>query len=366
VVLTKVVFGVVLCVLPFVVGCPPAETVEPGTTTPIQTKPAMVEPQMPEPAQQTPPEAPSRPNETPEPAPPIPESNEPATEQLPDGGAKPNLVEAFQPEPNTTTDSNNSQPQGSVTFHNICAPLLEEVVSEDGRVDYTKLKLKRPELRRILNAFARLERARYDSWPEEDKIAFWINAYNLQLLNIIQQNYPIQSTRVGRLLLGGPKSIRNISGIWDKYKFIIMDEQFTLSEIEKRIFKQNFTDPRIFLALSRASVDGPPLRREPYTGAKLSEQLDEQVRRFLSNRRAFRIDRATGEVYLSALFERTVYGSEFLQKYKTEKKFKNQPPAIRAVLNFVSRYVPPRDASFLEVGNYTVKFSKYDWTVNDN
>ena len=69
------------------------------------------------------------------------------------------------------------------------------------------------------------------------------------------------------------------------------------------------------------------------------------------------------------LFEQTGYddynGKDFTEKYATDKKFKTQPSQTRAVLNFISKYTPETTASFLEVANYSVQFTKYDWTIND-
>ncbi len=254
----------------------------------------------------------------------------------------------------------------AAAFHDKCAGVLKEFVNAQGMVDYKTLRRKRLDLKDLLDEFDNLDPNEYSSWPKADKIAFWINAYNIQMLRIITDNYPIKSSRFLRILPGwGPKSILHIKGIWTDYKFLVMDEEFTLAEVEKRFFRKEFADPRIFFALSRASLSGPPLRREPYYGKKLSKQLDDQVKRFLSGPHAFRIDKAKQKVYLSALFQKTEYGREFIEKYGIDRKFKDQQPATRAVLNFITNYVSERDVSFLEVGNYSVQYIRYDWTIND-
>jgi hypothetical protein len=144
-----------------------------------------------------------------------------------------------------------------------------------------------------------------------------------------------------------------------------MDEEFTLSEIDKRFFRKEFDDPRIFFAVSRGSMSSPPLRNEPYYGHRLNKQLDDQVKRFLSSPLALRIDAEKQRVYLSSLFQSSSYGKEFIRKFAINKKFKDYDPATRAVLNFITNYVSKDIVSFLEVGNYSVKYMKYDWTIND-
>jgi hypothetical protein len=232
-------------------------------------------------------------------------------------------------------------------------------------VDYKALKRKKLELNQLLDEFAKLDPNVYNSWPKEDKIAFWLNAYNIKMLKIIVDNYPIESQRMLRVLWG-PDSIRHIKGIWDKYKFIVMNEEFTLKEIEQRFFHKEFDDPRIFFAISYASLSSPPLRNEPYYGYRLYEQLDDQANKFLSSPLAFKIDREKRIVYLSAILNPNWCGKEFISKYGTDKKFKDQPPPLRAVLNFAANYISKQDLSFLERESYSIQYMAYNWTLNDS
>jgi hypothetical protein len=252
-----------------------------------------------------------------------------------------------------------------VSFHDKCTGILKKYVNDKGMVDYKMLKRKKPKLNRLLNEFARLDPNEYNAWSKEDKIAFWLNAYNIKMLKIIVDNYPIQSQRILRILWG-PDSIRHIKGIWDKYKFIVMDEEFTLKEVEQRFFRKEFDEPRVFFAISYASLSSPPLRNEPYYGYRLYEQLDDQAKKFLSSPLAFRINREKQIVHLSAIFHPTWYGKEFINKYGTDKKFKDQPPSVRAVLNLAANYISKQDLFFLEIENYSVQYITYNWTLNDS
>jgi hypothetical protein len=107
------------------------------------------------------------------------------------------------------------------------------------------------------------------------------------------------------------------------------------------------------------------LRNEPYCGSKLYEQLDEQVRKFLSSPSAFSIDGENQEVYLSAIFQSSWQGNKFINKYGTDKRFKDQPADVRAVLSFITNYIPKETASYLEVKNYSVGYITYDWKLNE-
>ncbi len=295
---------------------------------------------------------------------------------------EPDDIELNSPAESETTEPNTapvSPPPSPVetksidVFNEKFAPIFETIVNDEGMVDYNSLRRKKSELRDLFNELAELKPAVYEKWTTTEKIAFWTNTYNLKMLDIIIDNYPIESSRVHRLLWP-PSSIRHIPPRyevgppkWNSYKFIVMDEEFTLTEIERRFFRNQFNDPRIFLALTMASKDSPPLRNEPYLGQSLDKQLNDQAKRFLSSTSGFRIDRDRNRVLLSVVFEPSLpwYGKEFLKKYSIDKKFKSQPPAVRAVLNFASSYLSKAIVDYLETGNYDVRYKAYDWRLNE-
>jgi len=317
------------------------------------------------------------PSDVPEPNKPEPGKDEPNSlraihpepNAAPSGTHEPNSIEPSRLEPNDVnipiTEPNSLKGDSAVAFHNRCADIFKNYVDHRGLVDYKTLRRKKLELKVALDEFDKLDPNVYRSWSKEDQIAFWINAYNIQILKVITDNYTIKPSSRFLSAWWGHNDIRHIDGIWTKHKFRIMDEVFTLSEVEKRFFRKEFDDPRVFFALSRASLSGPLLRNEPWYGLTLDKQLDDQVKRFLASPLAFRVDKERQKVYLSALFQISMYGNDFIPKYGIDRKFKEQVPSTRAVLNFVTRYVSEDVVSFLELGNYSVQFIAYDYTVND-
>jgi len=300
------VFTTSLIVLIFITGCPQV-TPEHVETTKVETTKA--EPNEVNPAK-------SEPNEV-EPTKTDLTKTKPNEVEPPK--TKPPKVERPRPKPP------KPKPLTKVSFHDKCAPILKAFVNDKGMVDYKTLKRKRLELKQLLKEFADLDPNEYNAWPKEDKIAFWLNAYNIKMLKIIVDNYPIKSSRILRLFWP-PDSIRHIDkriGGIKKQKFIVMDEVFTLLELEQRFFRKQFNEPRVFFAISGACLSSPPLRNEPYYGHKLYKQLDDQTKRFLSSPRAFKINRDRQIVYLSAILQPTWYGKEFITKYGTDKKFKD-------------------------------------------
>jgi len=226
------------------------------------------------------------------------------------------------------------------------------------------LRRQRLKLKRLLSTPDELDPDLYAGFLKEDKLAFWINTYNLKMLEIIARNYPIQSSWWLRLTWP-PSDIRHIGGIWSDYRFIVMDEEFTLGDVERRLFARLLAEPRAYLATTYATRSSPSLSRRPYRGATLTEQLDAQVKAFLASGNGLRIDRDKDIVYLSALFKPTWRGKDFVGRYGTDKKFKDRSPETRAVLNFLTRYISSEDVYYLEVENYTISYMNFDWRLND-
>jgi len=306
---------------------------------------------------------------------------------------EPNGIEAVSPRMHDTsgtrrnaTEPNSIEPAGPPHAHDVNEPsgavapveispalasvyadyatILNEFVRENGLVDYGGLRRQRLDLKELLIDLDELDPNAYLVLSPDEQLAFWINAYNLKMLEIIARNYPIESSWWLRLTWP-PSDIRHIEGIRTDYKFIVMDEEFTLAEVESRIFRKTFGDPRVFLAITYACRSSPALRRRPYRGRGLDRQLDEQVRSFLAGPQGLQIDRAGKVVRLSALFKPSWHGKEFVDRYGTDRKFKDRDPATRAVLNFLTSYISREDVYFLETENYALEYANFDWRLND-
>lgn len=242
------------------------------------------------------------------------------------------------------------------------AIVLKTYVDDEDMVDYRGLKAQSDRLHAFVDALARLDSKVFDSWNEREKIAFWINVYNAVTLQVIIEHYPIKSSFPASLRY--PKdSIRQISGVWDKIEFPVMGRKMTLDFVEHGILRKFFNEPRIHMALVCAALGCPPLRDEPFTGARLDEQLDDQTRRFLGNPDEFRIDRNDGRIYLSPIFK--WFGKDFVKTYGTDEKFAGHSETERAVLNFVSKYLGDEEVNYLEADRHTLEHLDYDWSLNE-
>ncbi len=241
------------------------------------------------------------------------------------------------------------------------AAALKTYVNDPGMVNYRALQADRAQLDAFAASAGRLDLKVYEGWEEPEKIAFLINAYNALTLEAILANYPIKPSVTGAMLY--PKnSIRQIPGVWDKLEFQLLGKPATLDVIEHQMLRKQFNEPRIHLALVCASIGCPALRNEPYVAERLSEQLDDQTRKFLSDPLKFRIDRQARIAHLSPLIK--WYGGDFVRSFGTDK-FAGHSDAERAALNYFSALLEPADREFLEKEKFEIKYLDYDWSLNE-
>lgn len=240
------------------------------------------------------------------------------------------------------------------------AATLKGYVNEQGQVNYQALQANRAQLDAFAANAGALDAGLYESWPEAEKIAFLINAYNALTLEAIMANYPIKTSLAGTL---APKnSIRQIPGVWDKLEFQLLGKPATLDVIEHQMLRKQFVEPRVHLALVCASIGCPTLRNEPYEAARLNEQLDDQTRKLLADPLKFKLNRQARVVHLSPLFK--WYGGDFVKRYAAQQPAGHND-AERAVLNYFGSLLEPADREWLSKEQYEIKYLDYDWSLNE-
>lgn len=225
------------------------------------------------------------------------------------------------------------------------------------RVDYARLRASRASLDDVVSAFGAVTTAEEAGWSRDQRLAYWINAYNLFTLRAIVDHYPIR----GRWLSLSPRnSIRQIDGVWTTLRWNAAGRTVTLDDIEHKVLRPLFQEPRIHTAINCASVGCPPLAVEPYVAARLDQQLDAAARRYLASPRGLVVDGAT--LRLSSIFK--WYGDDFHARYGPAGPG-GRPLAERALLAFVARYGPPAARAAAGSGTARITFLDYDWSLND-
>ena len=199
-----------------------------------------------------------------------------------------------------------------------------------------------------------------DKMSREEQIAFWLNAYNALVLKTIIDHYPI----AGGSGAYPAKSIRQISGAFERLPHRVAGRTITLDQIEQTVLA-GFHDPRVFFALGRGAAGSGRLRSEAFTAARLEEQLAETAAECVTRAQCIRIDRETAKVHVSSIF--SWREKEFTAAYadKAPAAFSSRSPIERAVIAYVLPKLLPTEKEFLEKNSFQLVYTPFDWTLND-
>jgi hypothetical protein len=226
----------------------------------------------------------------------------------------------------------HSQAAAGVDNH-IYAELLGRYV-EEGHVDYKGLKTEEARLDEYLNGLAQVAPA---ALSRNARFAFYINAYNAWTLKLILTGYP------------GVNSIKDLGTLFSspwKKKIVKIDGQtLTLDQIEHKILRPEFRDPRVHFAINCAALSCPPLRWEPYEAHRLEEQLEDATTAFINR---------TDRTYIEG---DTLYVSRIFKWFKEDFK-----PDVEG---FVRRYARKALKKKLNAAEkIKVRYLDYDWSLN--
>jgi hypothetical protein len=219
--------------------------------------------------------------------------------------------------------------------HSIWHALLQEHVSPEGWVDYEGMKGSQTQLDAYLTLLS--QKTPSGSWSETEKLAYWINAYNAFTVKLIVNNYPINSIKE----LNPSPYIPLVNSVWTKKFFKLNGRPTNLDEIEHKMLRKQFHEPRIHFAINCASVSCPVLRNEAYTAGKLESQLADQAIRFINNDLRNKITK--DHIQISRIFQ----------------WFKGDFTKEGNLITFLNKYSEVEIAS-----NAEVDYLKYDWGLN--
>lgn len=214
--------------------------------------------------------------------------------------------------------------------HGIFNSLLKKHVSTDGKVNYRGFIKDITELDNYLNILRKSHPG--PGWTLQERMAYWINAYNAFTIKLITDNYPVKSI----------KDINKDSSPWDFRFILITDRNYSLGEIENQILKKEFNDPRFHFAINCASISCPKLLNEAYQPATLNRQLDYAARDFINDETRNRI--TPGSAQLSSVFE--WYNEDFTKE--------------GTLIGYINRFAETKIGS-----NAKVKYLPYNWNLNE-
>jgi hypothetical protein len=221
------------------------------------------------------------------------------------------------------------------------------------RVDYAGFNRDRAQLRAVLDDDQKVTRQEFDSWTKPQQQAFLINAYNALTVEKILTRYPdIKSIRDFGSVFGNP---------WKDKFFRLFGEPAALDTIEHETLRKDgvYDEPRVHVAVVCASIGCPMLRNEAFTPEKLEGQLEDGMRRFLSDKTRNRYNPQTKKLEVSKIFD--WYGKDFEKGHKGYGSVKATMAKYADVLA-----QSPEDREAVRNQKAEVAFLDYDWSLNDS
>ncbi len=173
--------------------------------------------------------------------------------------------------------------------------------------------------------------------------AFWINLYNALTVQTVLERWPVASIR-DISISPGLFSV----GPWGKKLATVEGEPLSLDDIEHRILRPIWKDPRIHYALNCAAVGCPDLQPVAFTAANAEALLEEAARAFVNHPRGVRVADG-GKLRVSSIY--VWFKDDF------------GDGSDAAVVAHLARYAAPELKARLG-GIARIDDHDYDWAIN--
>lgn len=212
-------------------------------------------------------------------------------------------------------------------------------------MDYKGFKADKAVLDRLRQQMATVDVA---SLSRPEQLAYWINLYNVSTVNVIVESYPVASIRD----LSTDPIVR--LNVFKKPHVDVRGGTMSLNDVENDKIRAGFKDPRIHFAINCAAESCPPIRTEPFVGARLDQQLDDQARKFLAGPRSVRFEEDGGDLVLHV--------TKILDWFKDD--FEQWGGGA---VPFLKKFLPPDKAKRLAAAGSKVEleYDDYSWKLND-
>ena len=179
--------------------------------------------------------------------------------------------------------------------HSAWSDFLQKHIVADGALNRVRYGAVSAADRTVLDEYVQaLQSVAISEYNRDEQLAYWINLYNAATIKLILDHYPLDS-------ITDIKSGLFSFGPWDKKLLKIDGKKLSLNDIEHRILRPIFSDPRIHYAVNCASIGCPDLAAKAYTAGELDTMLDAGARRFVNHPRGVRIE--DGELIVSSIYE---------------------------------------------------------------
>ena len=195
----------------------------------------------------------------------------------------------------------------------------------EGNIKYDALKNDRSKLKALTDFIASTPLKTIDKYKRK---AYFINIYNLLVINGVLDKYPIPT-------------VRDTDGFFKTNKHKVGKEMMTLDHLEYKVIFKEFSDPRLHFVLVCAAQGCPPIASFAYTPGYLTDEINKQCQISLDNPKFLYLEDKKEQIQLSPIFK--WYKDDFF-------------PSIVEFINAHKTVKLPKD--------YKLGYYEYNWKLN--
>lgn len=175
-----------------------------------------------------------------------------------------------------------------------------------------------------------------------EQFAFWLNLYNALIVRVVLDHYPVASIRE----IDIAPSLFD-SGPWGAKLVSVEDQALSLDDIEHRILRPIWKDPRLHYVLNCAALGCPQLPNQAMTALNGEAMLEQAARDFINHPRG--VQATPDGLVVSRIYD--WYLGDF-------------GGYADALIAHFRRYAEPGLAAAIAAAPRIIGY-EYDWDLND-
>lgn len=211
--------------------------------------------------------------------------------------------------------------------------LLKKYVSGGG-VRYSAWKADTADVAALDKVVAAIGTEDPSGLARNEKLAFYINAYNAWIIDLMLKKHPSK----------GVRDYAPLFGIFTGKNIQIAGRKVSLNFLEKDLILKGIGEPRAHFAVNCASRSCPVLIPASYDGATIDKVLDERARAFMASPLGVQVGKDGRSASISMIFK--WYADDFA--------------AAGGAVAFINKHrAQPLPA------NVKIDYQEYDWSLNE-
>jgi hypothetical protein len=242
-------------------------------------------------------------------------------------------------------------PSRAQDLHASFDALLSKYVSPspDGvnRVAYSKWLAAKPDRTALDTYVTTLASTKASALTKPDAFAYWVNLYNALTLQVILNAYPVKSIRdIKSENWLDPKAWL---GPWRTERVTVDGKRYSLDDIEHKVLRPTYNDPRVHYTVNCASTGCPNLMNRAWKAATLEADLDAAAASFINHSRGVTVS-ADGTLRISSIY-----------KWFVEDFGGNDAGVIAHFKKYAAAPLASKLANSTKLGE-----DQYDWSINES